>query len=27
VAAFQAAGMKTDQWIVPISSTGAHVVP
>ena len=26
VAAFQQAGMKTDAWIVPISSTGAHVV-
>jgi hypothetical protein len=26
VAAFTAAGMETDDWIVPISSTGAHVV-
>jgi homoserine kinase len=26
VAAFKAAGMETDSWIVPISSTGAHVV-
>jgi homoserine kinase len=26
VAAFKAAGMETDAWIVPISSTGAHVV-
>jgi homoserine kinase len=27
VAAFEGAGMQTDAWIVPISSTGAHVVP
>lgn len=27
VAAFKGAGMQTDSWIVPISSTGAHVVP
>jgi homoserine kinase len=27
VAAFQAAGKQVDSWIVPISSTGAHVVP
>ena len=27
VAAFKAAGKETDAWIVPISSTGAHVVP
>ena len=26
VAAFKAAGKDTDAWIVPISSTGAHVV-
>ena len=26
VAAFKSAGMETDAWIVPISSTGAHVV-
>jgi len=26
VKAFKAAGMETDSWIVPISSTGAHVV-
>jgi hypothetical protein len=26
IAAFTAAGMATDAWIVPISSTGAHVV-
>jgi hypothetical protein len=26
VAAFKAAGMDVDSWIVPISSTGAHVV-
>ena len=26
IAAFKAAGMETDSWIVPISSTGAHVV-
>ena len=26
VAAFKAAGKETDAWIVPISSTGAHVV-
>ena len=26
VTAFKAAGMDTDSWIVPISSTGAHVV-
>jgi homoserine kinase len=27
VAAFKAAGKQVDSWIVPISSTGAHVVP
>jgi homoserine kinase len=27
VGAFQAAGKDTDAWIVPISSTGAHVLP
>jgi hypothetical protein len=26
VAAFKAAGKETDSWIVPITSTGAHVV-
>jgi homoserine kinase len=26
VAAFKNSGMHTDAWIVPISSTGAHVV-
>jgi hypothetical protein len=24
--AFKAAGQQTDSWIVPITSTGAHVV-
>jgi homoserine kinase len=27
VAAFEAAGKDVDSWIVPISSTGAHVIP
>jgi homoserine kinase len=27
VTAFKAAGKNTDSWIVPITSTGAHVVP
>ena len=26
VKAFKAAGMEVDSWIVPISSTGAHVI-
>ncbi len=26
IGAFKAAGKETDSWIVPITSTGAHVV-